>query len=579
MCGGRSPRRAGPQARCYAEAMFTLGRRSCSSFVIASALGITSVAVAQPPKPGPEGDARFQVFLQGQMVGNEDVGVARVDGGWQIVSTGRLAAPLDVTLRRAEIRYNADWTPVSLSIDAAIRGQTVDLSTTFAGTTATSRFPQAGEMTEKADTVARDTIVLPNNIFAAYAALAVRLASASPAAEVKVYVAPQAEVTAVLKEVATQRVETAERAFTARQYRLTMKNPGGGLDVDVWADDATRLLRVTIPAIQLDVVREDLASAFARVPKFHREGDEDVRIPSTGFSLAASVSRPRQLPPPRSPKQPARLPTVVLVPGSGPVDRDETVGGIPIFGELASALADAGFLVVRYDKRGVGQSGGRPESATLTDYAEDVRAVVRWARKRKDVDEKRLFVVGHSEGAWAALLAASREKRIARVVSIAGPGTTGSELVLEQQRRALERMTISDAERTGKIALQKKIMSAVTTGQGWEGVPDDLRRQAESPWFASFLAFDPAEIVNKVRQPLLVVQAELDRQVPAHHAARLVELARARKKNAGIEIVTLEGVNHLLVPSTTGEVEEYGSLTGRHVTPKAAQAIAAWLGK
>jgi pimeloyl-ACP methyl ester carboxylesterase len=559
--------------------MFTLGRHSRSSFAIAFALGLTSLAAAQPPAPGPEGDARFQVFLRGQVVGNEDVGVARVDGGWRIVSTGRLAAPLDVTLRRAEIRYNADWTPVSLSIDAAVRGQTVDVSTAFAGTTATSRFPQAGEMAEKTDTVARDTIVLPNNIFGAYAALAVRLTAASPGAELKIYVAPQAEVTVVLNALETHRVQTAERTFNARQYRLTIRNPGGGLDVEVWADDATRLLRVTIPAVELDVVREDLASAFARVQKFHREGDEDVRIPSTGFSLAASVSRPRPLPPPRSPKQPARLPTIVLVPGSGPVDRDETVGGIPIFGELASALADAGFLVVRYDKRGVGQSGGRPESATLSDYAEDVRAVVRWARKRKDVDEKRLFVVGHSEGAWAALLAASREKRIARVVSIAGPGTTGAELVLEQQRHALERMTFSDAERTEKIALQKKIMSAVTTGQGWEGVPDELRRQAESPWFASFLTFDPAKTMRRVRQPLLVLQAELDRQVPAHHAARLVELARARKKNAGVEIVTLEGVNHLLVPATTGEVEEYGSLTGRHVTPKAAGAIAAWLGK
>ena len=213
-----------------------------------------------------------------------------------------------MTLRRAEIRYSADWTPVSLSIDAAVRGQTVDLSTAFAGTTATSRFPQAGEMAEKTDTVARDTIVLPNNIFAAYAALAVRLATASPGAELKVYVAPQAEVTVVLNAVETQRVQTAERTFNAKQHRLTIRNPGGGLDVEVWADDATRLLRVTIPAVQLDVIREDLASAFARVQKFHREGDEDVRIPSTGFSLAASVSKPRQLPPPRSPghRRPAR---------------------------------------------------------------------------------------------------------------------------------------------------------------------------------------------------------------------------------------------------------------------------------
>ena len=75
----------------------------------------------------------------------------------------------------------------------------------------------------------------------------------------------------------------------------------------------------------------------------------------------------------------------MLVAGSGPVDRDETVAGIPIFGQLASALADAGYLVVRYDKRGVGQSGGRPESATLSDYAEDVlgcRAVAAQAEGR-----------------------------------------------------------------------------------------------------------------------------------------------------------------------------------------------------
>jgi len=80
-----------------------------------------------------------------------------------------------------------------------------------------------------------------------------------------------------------------------------------------------------------------------------------------------------------------------------------------------------------------------------------------------------------------------------------------------------------------------------------------------------------------VRQPLLVVHAELDRQVPGHHAARLAELARGRKKNAGVEVVTLDGVNHLLVPATTGEVDEYASLTGKSITPKAAEAIAAWL--
>ena len=78
----------------------------------------------------------------------------------------------------------------------------------------------------------------------------------------------------------------------------------------------------------------------------------------------------------------------MLVGGSGPLDRDETVAGIPIFGQLAGALADAGFTVLRYDKRGIGQSGGRVEAAGLTDYAEDLRAAVKFMAARKDVDSE-----------------------------------------------------------------------------------------------------------------------------------------------------------------------------------------------
>ena len=79
-------------------------------------------------------------------------------------------------------------------------------------------------------------------------------------------------------------------------------------------------------------------------------------------------------------------------------------------------------MVVRYDKRGIGQSGGRAESASLADYAEDVRAAVKMLADRKDVDPKRIAVVGHSEGGLVALIAAAKEKRIAAVGLIATPG-------------------------------------------------------------------------------------------------------------------------------------------------------------
>src|SRR6185503_2347794 len=136
-----------------------------------------------------------------------------------------------------------------------------------------------------------------------------------------------------------------------------------------------------------------------------------------------------------------------LVGGSGPIDRDGTVVGIPVYGQLAHALADAGFLVLRYDKRGIGQSGGRIETAGFAEYAEDLRAAIKFLADRKDVDPKRIAVVGHSEGGAVALLAAAKDKRIAALVLAAASGVNGSDLVLAQQKHALDRSNLSDADK------------------------------------------------------------------------------------------------------------------------------------
>ncbi|MBA3948458.1 MAG: alpha/beta fold hydrolase [Acidobacteria bacterium] len=272
-----------------------------------------------------------------------------------------------------------------------------------------------------------------------------------------------------------------------------------------------------------------------------------------------------------------KWPAIVLIAGSGPQDRDETVYGIPIFGQLAGELSAAGFIVVRYDKRGVGQSGGRPEAATLDYYADDVRSVVRWLSNRKDVDDDRIAVVGHSEGAAVGLLAADKEKKIKAVALVAGPGTSGYDLVLEQQKHQLELMKVDPAERDAKIALQRQIMDAAVTGSGWDGLPAEVRGVAESPWFRSFLTFDPAKTIKDVDQPLLVVRAERDVQVPMHHGETLAALANARRNRPQTELLTLAGVNHLLVPAKTGEVDEYPSLGGSRITPALSAAIVRFL--
>jgi pimeloyl-ACP methyl ester carboxylesterase len=541
-------------------------------------VALLALAVAAQPSPKPAGEpaagrAGFTIFVHGAQIGREDVDLSRTPGGWTISATNRLSPPVDLMTNRFEMRYGPDWQPIELKLDATLRGAPIGLVTSFGVTTAISEITQSGQTTQKTDEVAAKTIVLPNNHFGAYEALAVRLASAKTGDEIRVYIAPQAEIPVRIGDISAESIRTPDTVVSVRRFQLAFQNPKGALEATIWVDDRSRLARFEIPSVSLQVVREELASVAARRETASHPGDVLASIPAAGFTLAATITRPP------GPAVAARLklPAVVLVGGSGPTDRDQVVAGIPVFGQLAGALADAGFIVTRYDKRGVGQSGGRLESATLADFAEDVRSVVKYLSKREDVDRRRIAVIGHSEGGAVAMIAASREKAITAVGLVATPGTTGAELILEQQRHVLERLKAPDADKHAKVELQKKIQQAVLTGTGWEGVPEDLRKQADTPWFQSVLAFDPAKVMPNVRQPVIVIQGSLDTQVPQHHATKLGELANARKKAPKTDVVVIEGVNHLLVPATTGEVDEYAQLEDRKVSPKVTEKILDWL--
>jgi hypothetical protein len=306
-----------------------------------------------------------------------------------------------------------------------------------------------------------------------------------------------------------------------------------------------------------------------------RAGDQTVTFPGNGFNLTGTLSQPSG-----SPNTKGRYPTIILVAGSGFQDRDENIAGVPVFAQLAGGFADAGYYVLRYDKRGTGQSGGREEAATIDDYAEDLRAAVRFLRERKDVDPKRVVLFGHSEGAWVALVAASKEEDNVAAVAVAGcASSTGGQLVLEQQSHLVENTNLSPAERQARIDLQKHIQAAVVGETSWDGVPEPLRRQADTPWFRSFLGFSPAPVIAKVKQPLLILQGTLDQEVPARHAATLGEMAKARKKvpPESARVVTFDGVNHLLVQATTGELAEYPMLANKVIDRRVVKTTADWL--
>ncbi|MCC7177327.1 MAG: alpha/beta fold hydrolase [Acidobacteria bacterium] len=550
--------------------MLRLGLVSFVMAVAAAGLTAQDRPLQAPTEPG---SASYLVFLRQQPVGREEVTVVRSAEGWTVRGTSQLGVPVDITTRRAEIRYDAEWHPVSVLVNSLARGQELELRTTFADGKASNEIIAQGKTTPKVDDVSADAVVLPNTFLGSYAALAHRLRGLAVNAELRAYVAPQIEVPVRVAATASERIDTPKESIAATRFSLKIVNPppAGELDAVIWIDEQGRLLRLSIPGQALEMAREDIASAATRTASFSIPGDERVSIPTLGFNLAGTITKPAGAT--------GQLPAIVLIGGSGPTDRDETVFGIPVFGHLAKGLVEAGFTVVRYDKRGVGQSGGRAESATLNDYAEDARAVVRWLERRKDVDRNRIAVVGHSEGAAVAMILATREDRVKAVVLIAGTGTTGAELVLEQQRHQLDVMKVDASERAAKIALQEQIQAAVLKGTGWEGVPDGVRKVADTPWFQSMLSFDPARVMKDVDQPVLIVQGELDVQVPPHHAEKLLAMAQARKRNVDEQLLKVPGVNHLLVPAKTGEVSEYASLSGAEVAPAIPAGVGSWLAK
>lgn len=548
---------------------------------IRAALAALGVAVplavsAQPPPVAPTaagGGSTFTIFLRGAPIGTEQIALTRSATGWSIVGSGRLGAPFDIIARRIEVRYTADWRPLELSLDATVRGGAQILHTVIEGSTAKTDVTVDGKLTQKTDTIDPGAaLVLATSFFAPYEAVAAQLRNAAPGTELHAYTPPLSAFIVRVGESSAQQIQTAARMISARRMRVTLITAGVPIDADIWTDDTGRMIRLSVPLQSVEVVREDIAAVSSRSVAISRPNDEPLNIPSNGFSLAGTLSKPAAA-------TTGKLPAVVLIGGSGPSDRDGVAFGIPILGEIAGAIADAGFIVVRYDRRGIGQSGGRAESASLADYAEDVRAAVKLLAQRKDVDPKRIAAIGHSEGGSVALMAAAKDKRVAAVGLLATPGVTGAEIVLAQQKRLLDQSKLTAEEKQAKVEAQKRIHEAVISGKGLDQLPPDVRRAVDNAEFQSLLLSDPAKILPDVKKPLLIVQGQLDTQVEPPNADRLETLARQRKNAPPVDVVKLPAINHLLVPATTGEVDEYGRLADRHVSPAVTQAIVTWLKK
>ena len=275
------------------------------------------------------------------------------------------------------------------------------------------------------------------------------------------------------------------------------------------------------------------------------------------------------------PKGQGPFPAVVLGHGSGPNDRDETVGANKPFKDIAQGLASRGVAVLRYDKRtkvyGDVMAKLSGELTAKEETIDDAVAAVDVLRNTPGIDPKKIFVLGHSLGGYLAPRIAQADPNIAGLVILAGPTRPLEDLMLEQTRYILESdgsLSAQDQLQIGQIQQQVEAVKALTAQSSSK---DSLLGAPVSYWL-DLKNYRPAELASKLSIPMLFLQGERDYQVTLQDLQGWKQ-ALAGKANA--QIKSYSDLNHLFMSGTEKSTPAEYQIPG-NVSARVIEDIAAW---
>lgn len=303
------------------------------------------------------------------------------------------------------------------------------------------------------------------------------------------------------------------------------------------------------------------------------------------------------------------FPAVLLLSGSGAQDRDEAVFGHRPFLVLADYLTRRGIAVLRVDDRGVGDSTGDFDEATAADYAADAMVGVAYLKSRKEVNNKLIGLVGHSEGGMIASIVAVKSPDIAFVVLMASPGLAIKELEYSEKVRTLKASGAGDDLIARNRALQESLFAVIDKENDGKLVEDEFTKilteffkglsgkerkiigiseenlesyihnqfsRLHSPWFRFYLHYDPGTVLQKVSCPVLALNGEKDVQVTPEENLLAIAKALEAGGNKNYTVKELPSLNHLLQTAKTGNISEYGKIE-ETMSPSALQIIGDWI--
>jgi dienelactone hydrolase len=280
------------------------------------------------------------------------------------------------------------------------------------------------------------------------------------------------------------------------------------------------------------------------------------------------------------PNGPGPFPAVVLVHGSGPNDRDETIGPNKVFRDLAWGLASQGIAVLRYDKRTLIYAAQfTPDIlAKLTlqqETIDDALLAVELLRSSQGIDPQRIFVLGHSLGAMAAPRIGQQDSALAGLILLSGPTIPLEDEILDQYTYLFNLDgSLSDAEIAQLEKLQAQVARVKDPNLSDQVPATDLPLGIQADYWLDLRDYHPAEVAKTLAMPMLVLQGGRDYQVSPTKDFAGWKAALADKANAVLKLYP--DLNHLMIsgqgPSTPAEYQVEG-----HVAPEVVQDIADWV--
>jgi dipeptidyl aminopeptidase/acylaminoacyl peptidase len=299
------------------------------------------------------------------------------------------------------------------------------------------------------------------------------------------------------------------------------------------------------------------------------------------------------------PDKKGKHPAIIMITGSGPLNRDEEYLGFKPFKVIADHFTQQGIATLRYDSRGVGGSTGNVYLSTFPDFANDVMAANNYLKNRSEINSSQIGLCGHSEGGFIAPLCASNSDEVAFIILISGGGHSGEKLFFAQSESIMKADGESEDKINDILKSQKELLSLILEGAketeiesiliditkksmnikrndenaGKGDLDNTIKNQVacqltqfNSPWFKYFLNYDPIPKLKRVKCPVLMLFGELDLQVPAELNKDTMVDALKKGGNKNYTSKIFPKANHLYQCAKTGSPAEYGNLDKRFVS-------------